>query len=66
MMLLCRDLFSKPCDALETLLTADSSTQHMIPPVFRPYNLTFDELQDAASGKHCVAYHMLSAPTFVL
>lgn len=61
-----RDLFSKPCDALKTLLVADSSTRHMVPPLFRPYRRPWVELQDAALGKHSVAYHMVSAPTSVL
>lgn len=60
-----RDLFTKPCDALNTLLVADS-TRHMVPPIFRPYHRSWEELQAGASGKHSVAYHMVSAPASVL
>ncbi len=62
----CRDLFSRPCDALKTMLIADSSSRHMVPPLFRPYRQSWDELLDAASGRRSVAYHMAAAPASVL
>jgi Mediator complex subunit 27 len=57
------DLFTRPCDATGVLLAADTATQHLVPPVLRPFRLSRPALiaaaRDAAARS---AYHPFAAP----
>ena len=62
----CRNLFERRCEASGMLLVADTTTQHLLPPLVRPYHVAKDIMLDAAANGASAAYHMQTAPASVL
>ena len=61
-----RNLFERRCKASGMLLMTDTTTQHLLPPLVRPYQGAKDVMLDAAANGAGAAYHMQTAPASVL
>lgn len=60
-----RDLFRKPCAATGKVLALDAASQALLPPVFRPFQLSLEQLQQqAAPAAACPwrAFHLQAVP----
>jgi hypothetical protein len=62
-----QDLYTRPCAVTGCVLAMDATAPVPVPPLFRPFMLSRDQLVRAASRPECrAAYHMHAAPGVML
>jgi hypothetical protein len=62
-----QDLYTQPCAVTGSVLAMDAASPVPLPPLFRPFMLSRQQLVRAASRRECrVAYHMQAAPGALL